>query len=110
MSHSIVFTCAPATGIEIEHAEQICQELLNAIQQDRPDLRFVAGTSGAPSASFAITRGNQRGLGLEATWMDARGVSTVGKPLSVTFFDRPSDPVTRSNFYAAFLRANPIPF
>lgn len=110
MSNSIVFTCTPAAGTEIEDADQICAELLDAINQTRPDLRFIPGVSGAPAAMFAITRGNARGLGLEATWIDAHGVSTVGKPLSVTFFDRPSDPVTRSNFYAAFLRDNPIPF
>lgn len=110
MSDPITFICAPAADTEIEGADRLCGEVLDALNAARPDLRFVAGSSGAPAARFEITRGNARGLGLEATWIDAQGARTAGKPLSVTFFDRPSDPEVRRNFYAAFLRENPIPF
>lgn len=110
MADTITFACTPAAGAEIEEADRICGEVLDALKTARPDLRFVAGTSAPPTARFEITRGNARGLGLEATWIDAQGTSTAGKPLSVTFFDRGSDPELRRNFYATFLRENPIPF
>lgn len=107
---AIAFTCMPATGAEVEQADRICVEVLDALQAARPDLRFVAGGPAAPAAQFQITQGNALGLGLEATWVDARGARTVGKPMSVTFFDRNSDPELRRSFYAVFLRENPIPF
>lgn len=110
MADTITFVCTPAAGAEIEQADRICGEVLDALKAARPDLRFAGGTSAIPAARFEITRGNARGLGLEAIWIDAQGARTVGKPLSVTFFDRPSDPEMRRNFYALFLRENPIPF
>ena len=108
MSEPITFVCTAAPGVE--DADGLCGEVLEALKTARPDLRFAAGTSATPAAHFTITRGNARGLGLEATWVDAGGARTVGKPLSVTFFDRGSDPELRRNFYAAFLTENPIPF
>lgn len=110
MTEQVAFHCAPAAGAEVEQPEQICAEVLSVLQGSRTDLRFVSGASGQPAARFVITYATSRGLGLEATWIDAEGASTAGKPLSVSFFDRPSDPDLRQTFYAAFLRENPIPF
>jgi hypothetical protein len=76
----------------------------------RPDLDFVAEGDDGPAAEVRITRGNDRGLGLEVTWIDAAGGRTPGTPLETTFFDREPDAGQRRTFYAAFLNANPIPF
>lgn len=110
MTDPITFICTPAVGARLEDPDRICSELLEVLTETRPDLRFIAREAGMPSARFVIVRGDSRGLGLEATWIDADGATTVGKPLSVTFFDRPSNPEFRRNFYGAFLKESPIPF
>lgn len=110
MTQQITFLCAPKPGAEVEEPDLICAELLDALKAARPDLRFAAGASGAPGVRFVITYATSRGLGLEATWTDAGGASTAGKPLMVSFFDRSSDATLRRNFYGTFLRENPIPF
>jgi len=110
VSATIGFDCTSENGAEVEDAPLICSEVLAALTEARPDLRFVSGGSSARSAKFTITYATSRGLGLEATWVDAGGAITTGRPLSVSFFDRSSDPILRSNFYTAFLRENPIPF
>lgn len=110
MVQQVTFSCTPAAGADVAEPDRICSEVLDVFNEARPDLRFVAGTSGAPAVRVVITHGTSRGLGLEATWIDASGASTPGKPLSTAFFDRSSDRELRQNFYAAFLMENPIPF
>lgn len=110
MADRITVRCAPAAGAAIHEPERLCAEVLEAMSSARPDLDFVAGGDGVPAAEVRITRGNDRGLGLEVIWIDTSGGRTPGTPLETTFFDRAPDAGQRRTFYAAFLNANPIPF
>ena len=110
MADRVIVRCAPATGAGIQEPERLCAEVLEAMSAARPDLEFVAGGEGRPAAEVRITRGNDRGLGLEVIWIDTSGGRTPGTPLETTFFDRAPDAGQRRTFYAAFLNANPIPF
>ncbi len=106
----VAFVCLPAPGAEIETPDQICGEVLAALNQNRPDLSFVAGAPGRPAAEVTISHAHARGLGLQLTWIDAEGGRSQGAPMGIAFFDRGSDIDARSRFYAAVLAANPAPF
>lgn len=112
MPDRIIVRCVPAAGAAIQQPDLLCGEVIEAMSVARPDLDFVANGEGedGPAAEVRITRGNERGLGLEVTWVDSAGRRTPGTPLETTFFDRAPDAGQRRTFYTAFLSANPIPF
>ena len=62
MSNSIVFACAPSAGMEIEDADQICAELLDAINSEML-LRYHSDRLPKPGQDWtAFTLANARSI------------------------------------------------